>query len=374
MRKTLLAALIGGFAVGANAASLDDLRISGFGSVGVGMSDNDTGYAGYEKQLGYKQDTLTGLQFDFQINDKAKVTTQIVANGRYNFEPAFEVAYLSYDLDVATVRGGKIRTPFFMYSDYLDVGYAYPMLRPSQEIYEHLIVSSFTGIDAVIPVELGMTKLEIQPFTGVSQLEERDSNFGQQAGIKNVFGLAANWYVGDWTVHGSYVQATLEAMDVNTKLIGSPSDVTSSLIMLFELDQNQDTAFASIGVQYNDGTWLLNAEAMTMEVDGNYYDVEAGSMLLGYQTGSFTPYISANHIQTSDNKERSNWFAAKEFERTAYSLGLRWDFATNMAMKLDVTYADFNGTNGGFTSNVDNTFKVIEDDVLIYSASVDFVF
>ncbi|MGR5131094.1 hypothetical protein [Vibrio alfacsensis] len=366
MRKTLLAALIGGLAFGANAANLDDLRISGFGSVGVGLADNDVGYAGYEKQLGYKQDTLVGLQFDFQINDKASVTTQIVANGRYNFEPAFEVAYLSYDLDVATVRGGKIRTPFFMYSDYLDVGYAYPMLRPSQEIYEHLIVSSFTGIDAIIPVELGTTTLELQPFTGVSQLEERDSSFGQQADIKDVFGLAANWYIGDWTVRGSYAVATVEAMDPLLPLMPSKDP-----IVLMELNQDQDATFTSIGVQYNDGTWLFNAEGMALELDGPYYDVEAASVLLGYQASAFTPYIGAGYIATSDNDERLGWpELIKEYDRTSYSVGLRWDFATNMAMKLDTTYVDYNGTTGGLGGNATGEY----DDTLVYSASVDFVF
>lgn len=371
MRKTILAALIGGLAFGANAANLDDLRIGGFGSVGVGISDNDAGYAGYDKELGYKQDTLFGLQFDFQINDRASVTTQVVANGRYNFEPAFEVAYLSYKFDAATVRGGKIRTPFFMYSDYLDVGYAYPMLRPSQEIYEHLIVSSFTGIDAIIPVEIGSSTLELQPFMGVSQLEERDSNFGQQADIKDVFGLAANWYINDWTVRGSYAQATVEALE--------PTGSQAGNIMFMQLDRDQDATFTSIGVQYNDGTWLLNAEGMAMELDGPYYDVEAVSVLLGYQTDAFTPYIAAGHIATSDKESRENLVMvpggpaigdALEYDRTSYSVGLRWDFATNMAMKLDTTYVDYNDTTGGIGGN-----SALEyDDSLVYSASVDFVF
>lgn len=366
MRKTLLATAISSMAFVANAANLDDIKISGFGSVGVGLASNDVGYAGYEKQLGYKQDTLFGLQFDFQVNDRTSVKTQVVANGRYNFEPSFEVAYLSYNLDVATVRGGKIRTPFFMYSDYLDVGYAYPMLRPSQEIYEHLIISSFTGIDAIIPVELGSTTLELQPFTGVSQLEERDSNFGQHVDIKDVLGLAANWYVGDWTIHGSLVSATTEGLD------NLPSE-----LQLFKIDQDQDVQFTSIGAQYNDGTWLFTAEGMAMEMDGPYYDVEAASVLLGYQTGTLTPYVAAGRIQTSDNGERTGLLghkAFKEFDRTSYSLGLRWDAMTNVAIKLDATYADFNGTNGAFTSNVNDVLNFIEDDVLVYSASVDFVF
>ncbi len=366
MRKILLAALISGLVSSANAANLDNLRIGGFGSIGVGISNNDAGYAGYDKELDYKQDTLFGLQFDFQINDRASITTQVVANGRYNFEPAFEVAYLSYKFDAATVRGGKIRTPFFMYSDYLDVGYAYPMLRPSQEIYEHLVISSFTGIDIIIPVEVGSTTLELQPFIGVSQVEERDGSFGQQADIKDVLGVAANWYINDWTIRGSYSQATLEAM--NPLL---PNNSKADPIVIMKLNQEQDATFTSIGIQYNDGTWLFNAERMTMELSGPYYDVEAGSVLLGYQVNAFTPYVASSYIETSDNDERNMWPASiKEYNRTSYSVGLRWDFDTNIAMKLDTTYVDYNGTTGNIANN--STLKY--DDSLVYSASIDFVF
>ena len=56
MKKTVVAALVS-MAFGANAANMDDLRISGFGSVGIGKSDNAIGYAGYtdENQIGSKR-------------------------------------------------------------------------------------------------------------------------------------------------------------------------------------------------------------------------------------------------------------------------------------------------------------------------------
>ncbi|PNH91812.1 hypothetical protein [Vibrio diazotrophicus] len=361
MRKKILAVVICGLAFGTNAANFDDLRISGFGSVGFGQADNDVGYAGYEDQVGFKYDTLLGLQFDFQVNDRASVTTQIVANGRYNFEPAIEVAYLSYDIDFATIRGGKIRTPFFIYSDYLDVGYAYPMLRPSQEIYEHLIISSFTGVDLLLPIDIGDSTLQLQPYLGVSQLEDRDIGFDETVDLNEVLGLAGNWFIGDWTLHASYVQAELEPMNADPK---NPYD----LVRLLQLDKQQAAIFHSLGIQYNDGDWLLNVEAMTMELEGAFYDVEAASALVGYQFGQVTPYLASAFVETTDDENRLHLPPSKQrFERTSYSLGLRWDFASNIAMKLDTTYADFGDTNGNFSGT---TYH----DTFVYSASVDFVF
>ena len=80
MKKTVIAALVS-VACGANAASMEDINISGFGSVGIGKANNDINYAGYTSEnLQWEQETLAGLQFDFNVNDKAKFVTQIVAN------------------------------------------------------------------------------------------------------------------------------------------------------------------------------------------------------------------------------------------------------------------------------------------------------
>ena len=58
--------------------------------------------------------------------------------------------------------------------------------------------------------------------------------------------------------------------------------------------------------------------------------------------------------------------SALSYKTTAYSLGARWDLAKNIAWKVDVTYADFHGTSGG----IDAT----EDDTVVYSTALDFIF
>ncbi|MFA0233368.1 hypothetical protein AB4491_30900, partial [Vibrio sp. 10N.261.45.A7] len=143
---------------------MEDINISGFGSVGIGKANNDVNYAGYTSEnLQWEQETLAGLQFDFQVNERAKFVTQIVANSRYDYEPKIEMAYASYDFDSFTARAGKLRLPLFFYSDYTDLGYAYPMIRPSQELYENIVLKNYTGIDLLIPVELENSSLLIQP-------------------------------------------------------------------------------------------------------------------------------------------------------------------------------------------------------------------
>ncbi|WP_333918054.1 outer membrane protein [Vibrio crassostreae] len=378
MKKTVVAALVS-MAFGANAANMDNLRISGFGSVGIGKSDNAIGYAGYtDEKLDWEQETLAGLQFDFQVNERAKFVTQIVANSRYDYEPKIEMAYASYDFDSFTVRAGKLRLPLFFYSDYTDLGYAYPMIRPSQELYENIVLKGYTGADLLIPIELEDSSILLQPVVGIGTIDEDDSIVGEVK-LDKLFGISANWNVDDFTFRGSYFVAE-----------SNPScDFQSSqdpYCQLGALLDGQDGQFISLGAQYDNGDLLVNVEAADVQLEGQFYDYQSVSGLVGYRVNEFTPYVSVGWVETTDNEDRENMTstAIKEsmnYERLSYSVGSRWDFAKNMSLKADVTYVDYRDTSGGFQSNVETTVdprvatgNYLEDSSIVYSARLDFVF
>lgn len=387
MKKTVLASLLAASAFGANAASLDGLSISGFGSVGVGKSDNNIGYAKYtDEKVDWEQETLAGLQFDFQINDKAKFVTQIVANSRYDYEPKIEMAYASYDFDHFTARAGKLRLPLFFYSDYIDLGYAYPMIRPSQETYENIVLKGYTGADLLIPIEFENSSLLLQPVMGVATIDEDDSRIGEVK-LDQMFGLSANWNYEDLTLRASYFVA-----EANPECDASELSTTQCQKAALVGIHGQDGQFVSLGMQYDNGDFLVNVEGTDVQLDGKYSDTQSVSGLFGYRIGEFTPYLAASWVETTDNEERpdpSLALAATDqtayeqalglnrlmnYERMSYSVGTRWDFYTNMALKFDVTFADYQDTSGGFESNIDQTGAFNEQDSVVYSARLDFVF
>ncbi|KAA8679729.1 hypothetical protein [Vibrio gigantis] len=380
MKKTVVAALVS-MAFGANAANMDNLRISGFGSVGIGKSDNAIGYAGYtDEKLDWEQETLAGLQFDFQVNERAKFVTQIVANSRYDYDPKIEMAYASYDFDSFTARAGKLRLPLFFYSDYTDLGYAYPMIRPSQELYENIVLKGYTGADLLIPIELEDSSILLQPLVGVGTIDEEDSIVGEVK-LDQLFGLSANWNVDDFTFRGSYLVAE------SNPSCDFQNPQSSPYCQLGALLDSQDGQFISLGAQYDNGDLLVNVEAADVQIEGQFYDYQSVSGLVGYRINEFTPYLSVSWVETTDNDERENMTitAVKEsmnYERISYSIGNRWDFAKNMSLKADVTYVDYRDTSGGFQTNVEmsavNPFMAtgnyLEDSSVVYSARLDFVF
>ncbi|MEZ9656705.1 hypothetical protein AB4277_18805 [Vibrio splendidus] len=378
MKKTLIAALVS-VACGANAASMEDINISGFGSVGIGKANNDVNYAGYTSEnLQWEQETLAGLQFDFNVNEKAKFVTQIVANSRYDYEPKIEMAYASYDFERFTARAGKLRLPLFFYSDYTDLGYAYPMIRPSQELYENIVLKSYTGADLLIPVEFENSSLLIQPVVGIGTIDEDDSIVGEVK-LDKLMGVSANWNVNDFTFRGSYfVAESNPSCDFKTS--------SDPYCKMAEMLDSKDGQFISLGAQYDNGDLIANIEGADVQLDGEFYDYQSISTLVGYRVNEFTPYFSINWVETTDNEERVNLPSssireAMNYERLSYAIGSRWDFAKNMSLKVDVTYVDYKGTSGGFQENIETTSNpfvatgnFFEDDSILYSAKLDFVF
>ncbi|MEZ8345879.1 hypothetical protein AB4456_12000 [Vibrio splendidus] len=381
MKKTVIAALVS-VACGANAASMEDISISGFGSVGIGKANNDVNYAGYTSEnLEWEQETLAGLQFDFKVNEKAKFVTQIVANSRYDYEPKIEMAYASYDFDSFTVRAGKLRLPLFFYSDYTDLGYAYPMIRPSQELYENIVLKSYTGADLLIPVEFENSSLLVQPVVGIGTIDEDDSIVGEVK-LDKLMGVSANWNAGDMTFRGSYfVAESNPSCDLD-----DPSPFADPYCQMGKMLDSKDGQFISLGAQYDNGDLIANIEGADVQLDGEFYDYQSISTLVGYRVNEFTPYISINWVETTDNEERVNLPSsslreAMNYERLSYAVGSRWDFAKNMSLKVDVTYVDYKGTSGGFQENIETTSNpfvatgnFFEDDSILYSAKLDFVF
>ena len=145
----------------------EKFKINGFASVAVGMANNDADYKEYKNELNWEPDSIVGLQGTFMPVDHLEATVQFTTAGNNDWDLETEWAYLAYTFDSgAKIRGGKLRVPFYMYSDYLEVGYAYPFVRPSVDVYDLFPISSYTGIDALIPVAVGDGTLTFQPLTG----------------------------------------------------------------------------------------------------------------------------------------------------------------------------------------------------------------
>ncbi|RKF20411.1 hypothetical protein DBZ36_08210 [Alginatibacterium sediminis] len=336
----------------------DRFKFNGFYSVGVTRASNDLGYAGAQESYDLNNLTKVGLQAEFAMADSTGVTVQLVSKGEDDFEPAIEWAYIkhSFDNDVV-VRAGKLRVPLFMYSDYLDVGYAQPWARPPTEVYDFVPFTAYVGGDIAYDYELDNSTLGLQAFGG--QYEENGVKYDYMVGAN----LTYTWE--DLTLRAVYGQNKINAT----------IDADPSVIGVLGLNDNTKGQFVGAGFQYDNGQILAVGEYTEVKVDALYPSVKNGYLTLGYRIDAWMPYASYAFAESTDDDVREGSAAALlSGERTTYSLGVRYDLMSNLAVKFDATFTgDFDGSGGLIDGNLP-VYPTYEEDQTVYSIVFQGVF
>ena len=190
------------------------LKINGFySSGGSQMSSSDLAFNLFDIDDDYSASSITklGIQMTFQVSDDISVTGQLVGKGINDYNIEAEWAYLSWDIsDDFTARIGRQRTPYYMLSEYLDVGYAYPWTRPPIEMYK-LPLNNMDAISFLYNIEFDEIKIGLQAYLGegFGDVDQLDGSFRIQNN-----GLALTAESGNWLFFLGYSYA-----DSNLKCI-----------------------------------------------------------------------------------------------------------------------------------------------------------
>ncbi|QUM83384.1 MULTISPECIES: porin [unclassified Moritella] len=344
------------------------MSINGFFTGKMVAANNDAGFESATTNPNFADGSKLGLQGTFSISDQTQVVAQIVGRGSDDWTPEMEWAFLSHDFDNGFLaRVGRLRLPLYMYSDFLEVGYAQPWATPPADVYTIAPISSFNGVDVTYQRDVGDTTLALQVSYGNDSSSGEDNSVGKDVDFSDIAGLSATLSYEEWVFRGTYFQTDLNSKDTGLPLLGA-----------FEKNKAQ---FVGAGISYDNGSLVAISEYTISKVEGTYADTESAYITLGYRLEAFTPYVSYSYLKTTDDEKRVGSppdMALLNWQRTTYSAGTRYDISANLALKLDVTYAgDFGGTSGALTSNIDSkTYANTKefDDTIVYTVSFDAVF
>ncbi|WP_108652867.1 hypothetical protein [Dongshaea marina] len=370
------------------ASPMDNFNVNGFFSGSVAKASNDVGYAGVKEKVDTEQRSLVGLQMQYNFTDATSITTQIVARAYQNWKPRFEWAFLKHGFDNGlSLRAGKLRMPLYMYSDYLEVGYAQPWARPPGEVYDAVPLSSYTGGDFIYDLDLDWGTLTFQGFAGETRVDEEDSSFGADFTFDNLLGMNVNLNWDEMNFRAVYAQTNVTANNPadGTHNIYAPAYVgywpsatygaAKANQIIATMDGSQGW-FGGIGFSYDDGEYLVISELVRVQVAGMYPDNDGGYLTLGYRINEFTPYVNAAFMRTNDNGNRASSPVSSAYfdgRRTSYSVGTRWDFMDNLALKADITYSGwFGGTNGQLSGLIASETGATH--TMVYSLVLDAAF
>jgi hypothetical protein len=222
-RCIALAALLSLACVADPARSQPQFTLSGYGTLGYAIADQDVGYLRYiDKDGTIKADSLFGLQLDARLDSQWSVTVQGVASAPRTrdsgYEAAIRWAFVGFrPRNDWLLRAGRLRPPVLIATQNAEVGVTYDVARLPAEVYTLSPVYDVDGA-AVTKTWLGEdTEVDLDAYFGSTRINYRlpFQRFGQQPDYFperiTLGGLVVSYINGPLLLRGGVHRATLHA-------------------------------------------------------------------------------------------------------------------------------------------------------------------
>jgi len=341
---SILTSLVVLFAPSVNALEVD---ISGYASFAATKADaQDTsgnnviynnGLAGDNVQFD-TADSILGLQFSASVSDNIDMTVVLNANGAAgsNYEVTADWAYATYRFsDELSLRMGKYKGSFYMVSDYQDVGYAYPWVRPPQEVYSTNPIKALSGLNLVYQSSLGDMTLLTELYAGSGTHNAYYLPIVADTPTPNGLGNSAlkGTTTSFETPNSAGINVSLSG-DVGTFRVGYYStDVNSSTFGITE----QKGEFFGVGFNMDWNNLVIYSEYVDRDtaptLAGAFPDQKAYYATFGYRVGKYLPYVTGAKIEKGKD---ASTFAQ---EQSSVALGMRYEVSDTSALKFEVLKA-----------------------------------
>ena len=400
-------------------SSVQAIQFDGFMTAGGAIHDDSDnkniyigslGDRGITNDLTFETDTRFGLQISSDVTEDMSVVAQLLGTGvDGNFNAVVEWAYIDYELnDVASIHVGKIKQPVYLVNDYVEVGYAYPWIRPPSEVYyQNNPLNTVNGLELLLQLPAGPGTLSFQPYVG-SNRDDIPNAGGAYFEAENIYGLDVKYAGRGYSAHASYFQCEVKTsggFTIPDSAFG-PLDV--------DLNGTGDCEVSAAGFNLDMANVVVYAEwtnrTTTDELSRPFGDQTGWYTTLGYRFGRWLPHItyamldgeaSTYGLATGEGAITSDGFPAgfsMNFPvaiQSSITAGLRYELNDSAALKVEyqlvsveddqqeladanqpggvmgmpyVNYGLFNDDFSGFPGNLPT------DDVGIVSVALDVIF
>jgi len=363
-----------------DAASGPGLRLSGFGTLGLSHVQAPRGW-GFRRELTqsasdktwrHDVDTRLGVQANYSLGSRFELVAQVIARKRATYagdDDSLEWAYVAYRPNADwTLRVGRVNVDAFLMADYRNVGYGFTAVRPPVELYAPL-PTSLDGADIARSWFQGDAQWRAKLMVGAAQIG--DFATGDPGRVRDVVGAMVSREEGGLLLRASAARtrirldlsSTQPAFDALDQLgsLPIPAVANQARLLRNRLGASDIRAtFLELGLRYEQGDWQCSAEIVSIRAVPLVRQTSA-YVTVGHRIGEWTPY--AGYSRTRDAMPvlaTPDWQAAltpvigsaaaaqsqllgalvtasvnhARVQQSGWSLGARWDFHPQAALKL----------------------------------------
>jgi hypothetical protein len=344
--------MVAGLLAPAPVLAAENLRLSGFGTLGVVYNDEDdvdfvrdlTQPRGADKGFSGRPDSMLGGQISYRIRPQLDAVGQALV--RYSFKddyrPQLTWAYLRYAPSPEhELRLGRVSWDVFMFSDARNVGYSHLWARPPIEYFGLQPLSHIDGADWVYRRPLGPGLFWAGLYAGRADEEipvAGGPNYelaGMPVGGGHVNFQTRHWWfrasasMGQFKNESERLKPLLQALRAGGNPLAGRLQLEDARIRLLSLGAVLDQGPLQ-------GQMMLTRSITDTLTLPSYH---SGYALLGYRLGSWTPYASFAAIQsgpapvTGVPQANALLRTVQTNQRTA-AVGLRYELLNNVALKF----------------------------------------
>ena len=293
MQKKILLILAAGLFTMSHAMA--EVQINGFASVVTGIDFEEDEQSDYnDRTVDNLQESKVALQWSADLGDGMRFVGQTMARGdaAEGFQLNYDWAYFDFNIgDSSKLKFGRLRIPFYKYSDYLDVGYAYHWISPPASMYS----LSFSNMDGVSFQQnfqgMGMDHaltIAVGTYQGLLSLGEEEP----QSKLENL--VAINWSgtLGNHEFTAAYAQADVYV----------PAEATTGLAAIATAggeDGNKVLIngdygfFIGVGYKGSFGDLTIYSEYSIVQVEDSIFsDTSGGYLGASYAMNDYTYHIT----------------------------------------------------------------------------------
>ncbi|MDZ7782317.1 MAG: hypothetical protein U5K56_04995 [Halioglobus sp.] len=383
-------------------------NFNGYGTFGLVHSSEDQADfvadifdpdgAGHSSDVSPEVDSRLGLQLSADFTPELSAVGQIVFEQRYDgtYKPEIEWANIRYQITPRlSARAGRVVLPTFLSSEYRNVGYALPWIRPPLEVYRLVPVSSTDAVSLAYRFRTGAFNHALQALYGGRDLDFPGPD-NSKVKARDAMTLAYTLERGAATFFSAYSEGrltveTLEPLFDGFRQFGPPGEAIAAR---FGVDDKR-FELISVGAQYDPGEWFVMGELARARNQSVLSDSHGMYISGGYRFGSVTPYLTLARVEVDSdtsspgvpleglpppraglarvlNAALNDQLGSAPAQKSL-SLGARWDFAPDFSLKLQFDHMDLDDGSAGLLIDRQPGFQP-GGTVRLYSASIDFVF
>ena len=379
------------------AQELDWLRFSGFTTIAATYNDNKEinfrsdalSSKGSKGDISHAPDSKIGLRLDATLHEKISASVQGMLSTQRNKTKDLKLEWANVKFQLNnnySFELGRLRAPIYMYSDILNVSYAYHWIRLPQEVYTPIPFSSYNGAKFNFEHNGKNFNLHTSIIYGNEKqklVTDPDGSANTTFKTDHLKGVSSTLTSGEIKVRASYFETKLTMQNDGLKTLYAYLTTNGFTTIANDLDiNNKKVKVTTLGFSYENTSFFLNGEYIDIQSKSWLGDIAAYYLSAGYILDSFTPFVTvASSKQDNTYPQTSTLPGALQtpvegtlsgmnLAQKSYTLGVRYDLFESASLKVQFDKIKVDTTHQTIHMRYNNNL----DDMNVISLALDMVF